>query len=224
MHSISHFLASPATPGGLVSGFPGAGQGGAASAAGWPGGGPLGHLPDALNGPLSGLPQGFPSGPCHGAPFGAGSHTIGRGPAVLLHPQYGLPPLTPSDLAVGGFRFPGAEATLPAPQLMALPRQDSPSDDPAQILRFLSSLHQEGRTDLALVSGHPPLLHHGLAHLLATGGPQQFKTGGMEGAAWVEEHDGESCLCFDLQNTQGLSATHMVRLHQLDLTASPLKC
>ncbi len=209
MYSIPHFLASPATPGGLVSGFPGPGEGTASGHAGWPAGGPFG------------APQGYAPGPLHGSPFGPASHALGSGPAVQLHPHYGLAPVTQHDLAVSGFRFPSAEPSLPGAQVMALPRQESSSEDPAQMLRFLSSLHQEGRTDLALVDGHPPLLHHGLAHVLANGGPQQFKSGGMEGAVWTEMHDGEHCLCFDLQNTQGLSATHMVRLHQLDLTASP---
>lgn len=141
--------------------------------------------------------------------------------AVALQGHYALPMASGNDAALAGYRFPSADPHLPSTQLMALPRSDRGPESAADALRFLCSLHQEGRTDLALVSGHSQQSLTGLLAQLQDGQPQQFSASGMQGVAWVEQHDGENCLVFDLQNVHGLSATHMVRLHQIDLADTP---
>lgn len=145
----------------------------------------------------------------------------GYSPAVALQGHYALPMPSGRDTALTGYRFPSADPQLPSTQLMAVPRSDPGPDGAAETLRFLCSLHQEGRTDLALVSGHSQQSLSGLVAQLQDGKPHAFSASSMHGAAWIEQHEGEDCLVFDLQNTHGFSATHMVRLHQIDLTDTP---
>lgn len=141
-------------------------------------------------------------------------------PAVALQAQYALPMPEGRDAALAGYRFSSADPQLPAPQLMALPRADIGPEGHGETLRFLCSLHQEGRTDLAVVSGHSRQALPSLIAELQGGQSREFLASGMKGAVWVEQHEGEDCLVFDLQNEHGFSATHMVRLHQIDLTDS----
>ncbi len=171
-------------------------------------------LSATVGGPFSGFPGAGESRVPDRMPMRANS------PAVTLQAHYGLPVQTDADAAVAGYRFPSADPSLPPTQLMALPCADAGAEGAAQMLRFLSSLHQEGRTDLALVTGHSQQAPRGLDPRLLAGEIRQFDAGGLRGTAWVEQHEGEDCLVFDLQSSQGLSVTHMVRLHQIDLTDS----
>ncbi|WAC70888.1 hypothetical protein OU995_14820 [Roseateles sp. SL47] len=176
--------------------------------------------------------QAFPamSGGLVSVPAGGGGNRSSAAPCKSLHSpavdlkgQYALPPAGREDAAVSGHRFASADPKLPPPQLMALPGASHDADASAQMLRFLSSLHQEGRTDLAVIDGNDAPQQDLLSRLIASGEPTQFNSAGTQCAAWVEQQGGEHWLCFDLQNSHGLDATHRVCLHNIDLQAAPDK-
>ncbi len=175
-----------------------------------------------------------------GMPIGPGAHGGGAMPGFVvghegfapqampallpLHERYGFaqPGLTSLAHAMNFHGDWGAPAGLPPPMLTTAPPAGNAPAVQAQALSFLSSLHQQQTSDVTLLrDSHIGRPNDMISHLHPDGTPTEFRSGNTYGVAWLETRGSQRHLCFDLQASNGFSATHSVKLHEADVSGTP---